>query len=97
LLSIAARENRNVTSIFREALADFVKTREETGATTGPKMDEYLGESVAIPEVVSHRILTPVELRHWTDKELLDTAKLVRARKQEVDHALRTRNYYFTW
>ena len=95
-LSIAKNEGRDITSIFRMALAEFVKTR--SSIKEGRKMDEFLDKGSEI--LGSPRfdwILTPKELKRWSDVGLINFAKVVRARKQEIDSEIRKRGYFFKW
>ncbi len=64
-LSIAKNEGRDITSVFRIALAEFVKTR--SGMKEGRKMDEFLDDSSENP--LCNRVLTPEELRNWSEAE----------------------------
>jgi hypothetical protein len=92
-LAIAKIEGTDITTIVRNALAEFVKTK---ARTEGRKMDEFLDGSV-ISNPISNRVLTPDVLRRWPERDLLDAAKVVRARKEELDSELRRRGYYFRW
>jgi len=94
LVTIARDEGNNVTSIFREAIAEFVKTRARS--VEGKKLDDFLNDS-AMSNTLYARILTPSELRGWSDQNLLDGAKLVRSRKEELDSELRRRGFFFKW
>jgi len=93
-VTIARDEGNNVTSIFREAIAEFVKTRARSAE--GKKLDEFLKDS-AMSSTLRNRILTPAELKNWSDDSLLDAAKLVRSRQAELDSELRRRGYFFKW
>jgi hypothetical protein len=95
-LSIAKNEGRDITSVFRMALAEFVKTR--SGVNEERKMDEFLVNTSEISvNRLYNRVLTPGELKGWSDASLVDSAKLVRARKQELDSELRKRGYFLKW
>src|ERR1017187_1816083 len=80
-LAIAKIEGTDITTIVRTALAEFVKTK---ARAEGRKMDEFLDGS-AISNPISNRVLTPYELRRWTENDLLNAARIVRARKEELD------------
>jgi hypothetical protein len=96
LVGIAREERCNLTSVFRTALTEFVKSRTEK-EQAWRKLDEFLVNNSAMAEPIYNRILTPSELRSWTDSEVLCAAKLVRARKEELDLELRRRGYLFRW
>ena len=91
--AIAKMDGSDVTTIFRKALAEFVKSR---SVKEGRKMDEFLEDS-AISNPIYKTVLTPKELRRWSENELLQFAKRVRSRKMELDWELRRRGYYFRW
>jgi hypothetical protein len=93
LVAISHEQKCNLTSVFRIALSEFVKTKSKE---TGQKLDEFL-ENSAIAEPIYNRMLTPAELRSWSDSEVLRAAKLVRARKAELDLDLRRRGYFIRW
>jgi len=92
-MSIARSEGSDITTVFRAALANFVRTRVRIEAGT---MDQFLRESEMSSQVFNH-VLTPVQLKNWSENSLLDSAKLVRSRKQELDSELRRRGYFFKW
>ncbi len=95
LVSIARKEGCNVTSVFRLALTEFVESKTRSDST-GRKLDEFLDKS-AMSAPIYNEMLTPVELRSWMESDLLHAAKLVRGRKDELDHELRRRGYVFRW
>jgi hypothetical protein len=43
------------------------------------------------------KLLTPEEIKGWHDSEVLDLAKHVRARKEELQMELARRGYHFRW
>jgi len=92
-LRIAKSEGSDITSVFRTALAEFVRTRTRS---EGRRMDEFLDSSTT-SDLNCNRILTPGELRTWSEVEILVAARVVRARKQELDSELRRRGYFFKW
>jgi hypothetical protein len=93
LVAIAHEEKCDVTRVFRTALTEFVKTRAQ-GA--GRKLDEFLDDS-AMAEPIYNRVLTPLELKAWKESEVLSAARLVRARKDELEMELKRRGYFFRW
>jgi L-rhamnose isomerase len=93
-LNIAKSENKDITTIFRLALEEFVKTK--TRSADGLKLDKFLDNSKVGTQVFD-RILKPVELMKWSDSSLLAISKLLRSRRQELDFELRRRGFYFDW
>jgi len=91
-LRIAKSEGSDITTVFRTALAEFVRTKNRS---EGRRMDEFLDDSKSGP--IYNRILTPRELRTWSEVELFGAARVVRARKEELDSELRRRGYFFKW
>jgi hypothetical protein len=62
----------------------------------GNLLDEFLRDS----QFVDHdygQVLTPERLKQWEDGEVLELAKKIRGRKQELEVELRRRKYYFRW
>jgi hypothetical protein len=94
LKAIADDEGNNITHVFREAIAEYVKKRAQS--KEGRRLDEFLNDS-AVSTMLNNPILTPAELRNWSEDSLLKAARLVRSRKQELDAALRARGYFFKW
>src|ERR1022692_2468040 len=92
-LAIAKIEGTDITTIVRTALAEFVKTK---ARAEGRKMDEFLDHS-EMSNPIYNRVLTAHELRRWSESDLLDAAKVVRARREELDSELRKRGHYFRW
>ena|SRR5579862_6124372 len=92
-LRIAKNEGSDITTVFRSALAEFVRTR---ALPEGEKMDKFLDNS-EMSDPIYNRILTPGELRKWTDSDLLGVSKRVKARREELDFELRRRGYFFKW
>src|SRR5579862_8225853 len=80
-LRIAKSEGSDITTVFRTALAEFVSTRV---SPEGERMDKFLDDS-EMSNPIYNRILTPGELRKWTDSDLLDISKRVKARREELD------------
>ncbi|MDA4130367.1 MAG: hypothetical protein OK457_06315 [Thaumarchaeota archaeon] len=94
-LEIAKRENKQVTSIFREALAEYVQRRKLGEGSL--RLESYLGpESVPIT-LTLEKVLVPSDLKPLSDPDLLSFAKRVRARAQELELELRKRGYNFRW
>jgi len=93
-LQIAKAEGTNITSVFRAALTEFVgRNSLRTGSQ---KMDEFLDKS-EMSNPVYNRILTPQQLEHWSESSLLNAAKLIRSRKDELNAELRKRGFFFRW
>jgi hypothetical protein len=93
-LNIAKIEGKDITSVFRAALLEFIERNAlQTG---GRRMDEFLDIS-EMSKPVYNRILTPQELVSWSESSLLDAAKLIRSRKDELDAELRRRGFFIKW
>ncbi len=93
-LNIAKEERTDITKIFRTALSEFVGRR--AGSADTRKIDEFLDKR-AMSDRICNQILKPAELRNWSDENLLEIAKVVRARLEELDSELRRRGYFFRW
>jgi hypothetical protein len=96
LLQIAQKKHSKITSVFREALTDFVKREAEQNGKTSQKLDNFLGNTNLSENVYNH-LMTPAELKGWSEEELVHTAKLIRGRKEELDAELRCRGHFFRW
>jgi len=93
-LEIAKIEGLDLTSIFRNALQEYITSRLDSLKDDGiKKMEEYLDSS----SVLHSLQLSPDKLKRWTDSEVVTFAKLIRARKEELEIELRKRDYYFRW
>jgi len=93
-LNIAREEGTDITKICRTALAEFVRKR--AGLEGMKKIDEFLDNSVML-NPIHNRMLTPQELGNWSDNDLLEVARSVRARQEELNAELRKRGFYFRW
>ena len=93
-LEIAKREGSDITTVFRNALEEFVNKRARTNTV---KLDSFLDNSIMIQDPIYSRVFTPTELRSWSETSLLDAAKRIRSRKEELDRALREKGYFFRW
>jgi len=91
-LRIAKSEGSDITNVFRDALAEFVRNR---GSFEG-RIDEFLEDS-ALSDPIYRRVLTPAELKARSDIDLVAAAKLIRFRKEEIDSELRRRGFFFRW
>ncbi len=96
LLLIAQKEGCNITSIFRTALTEFVNRKNAQKGEIGSKLDDFLAGPI-LPDQIYRQVLTPVELKGWSEDELLRTAKVIRGRKEELDSELRRRGHFFRW
>jgi len=93
-LTIARSEGSDITTVFRAALAEFVRTKaSQAGAR---RIDEFIDET-GITNPIYNRVLTPKELRNWSEASVLYAARLIRSRKEELDSELQRRGYYFSW
>jgi hypothetical protein len=90
---IAKSEGSDITTVFRTALAEFVRTK---ALPEGEKIDRFLENSKTEDQIYS-RILTPADLRNWSDSGLVRTSKCIKSRMQELDSELRRRGFYFKW
>jgi hypothetical protein len=89
---LAKREGIDLTGVIRDALKEYTasKLRDEAGQ----KLDSFIRD-VGLSSI--KKLLTPEELKALCDAEVLDLAKLVRARKQELETELTKRGYHFRW
>ncbi|MDA4130932.1 MAG: hypothetical protein OK457_09190, partial [Thaumarchaeota archaeon] len=89
---LAKREGSDLTNVIRDALKEYTasKLREDAGQ----KLDSFISD---IGLSSYKKLLSPEELKIWRDAEVLDLAKSVRARKQELEFELTKRGYYFRW
>jgi hypothetical protein len=93
---LAKKEELNLTGIIRDALLEYTRKRLDLCETSGThKIDEFVGTD--LKRDFPSGILTREELKTWKDSDLLDVAKSVRARKQELEIELRKRGYHFIW
>jgi len=93
-LKIAESDRTDLTTVFRRALTEYVRTRLGTPAESrSTRIDEYVDSSFRLHS----KLLTPEDLKRWTDSDVLTLAKQIRSRKQELDFELRRRDYYFQW
>jgi hypothetical protein len=96
-LEIAQRENKQLTSIFREALAEYVGRRKPGEGSL--KLEQYFdSQPLASSAGVSlEKMLVPSELRKWSDTDLLCLARKVRSRASELELELKKRRIFFRW
>jgi hypothetical protein len=94
LTRIAQKQGCTLTTLCRDVLADFVK---QSGAevSSNQKLDGFLASSNSLENM--YRVLTPAELKTWTNNDLLYYARLIRSRKYEIESALRARGFWFKW
>jgi len=93
-LSIAKKQDSDLTSVIRTALKVYTTTKMETSGIQ--KIDDFLDNSVS-SDPIYNRLLTPKELSHWPDNNLLDFARHLKSRRQEVDAELRNRGFFIRW
>ncbi len=67
-LDIAKRGGSDITTVFRAALAEFVRTRSRVAE--GVKLDEFLDDSELSRNPICSRILIQKELKGWSEKSL---------------------------
>lgn len=78
-----------MTNVIREALREY--TTVKLHGHTDEKLDKFINHAEF------KKLITPEEFKAWTDVEVLEMAKLIRARQQELESELRRRGYYFRW
>jgi len=88
---VAKNEGSNLTNVIRDALK--IYTTAKLQGDGYHKLDKYVND----PFLYYRKMLTPEELREWIDTDVLDIARLIRSRKQEIEFELRKRGYYFKW
>jgi hypothetical protein len=86
-----------MTSLVRGVLEEYATRSKALEPSAGMKIDQFLERSLIAEATVSNHVFTPLELRKWNDAELLHTAKLLRARMQELSGELRKRKIFFSW
>lgn len=91
---IAKNEGSNLTAVIRDALKVYVTGKIETFGIR--KIDDFLNNSIS-SDPIYNRLLTPKELRQWPDNNLLDFAKHLKSRKDEIDSELRHRGLFIRW
>jgi hypothetical protein len=95
-LEIAQRENKLLTSIFREALAEYVERRKPGEGSL--KLEQYFDSQPLSSSAASmEKVLIPSELRKWSDPDLLCFARKIRARASELELELKKRHIFFRW
>ena len=93
---LAKKEECKITDIMREALVEYTRRKLnlcEAGVTH--KIDEFVVPNSKV-EVFAN-ILTRDELKTWQDNDVLMFAKMIRARKQELEAEIRRRGFYLSW
>ena len=90
---IAMKEGCDMTTVVRTALSEYVIAK---SSNEGQKLDSFL-DRTETDSPIYNKVLTPRELANWSEASLLDTAKRIRARQQELDSALRKRKIIFRW
>ena len=95
-MEIAQRENKQLTSVFREALAEYVQRRKPGEGSL--KLEQYFDSQVITSSATSlEKVLVPSELYGWSDPDLLCLARKVRARASELELELKKRRIFFRW
>jgi len=89
---LARKEGSDLTNVIRDALK--VYTEAKLRGDAGQKLDSFIRD-LGLSSM--KKLLTPEELKALCDAEVLDLAKLVRARKQELEFELVKRGYHFRW
>ena len=92
ILEIARNDRSDITNVVRNALAEYVKMRlAPMGESGKTHLDTYLNSPLAVTKV-----LRPGDLMYWQDSDLLSLAKIIRARREELEIELRRRGYRFS-
>ena len=94
-LEIAVRENKQLTSIFREALTEYIERRKQGLGSI--KLEQYFGPGSPPESMTLEKVLVPSELKVWTEPDLLCFARKVRARSQELNLEMKKRRIFFKW
>ena len=97
IVFLAKKEDANITTVVRSALSEFAARRRATleqGETH--KIEEFCLSNFETKSSL-WEMLTPAELKGWEDGELLNAARRIRGRQQEIDSELRKRGYFFSW
>lgn len=96
LVTLSQIDRCDITTIARRALEYYIQVREKAIGNDGTKkMDEFIS-GIDYGDILS-TLLTPELLEVFSDSEILSLAKIVRARRQELDGELRKRGYYLKW
>jgi hypothetical protein len=89
---LARREGSDLTNVIRDALKSYTESKmREDGSQ---KLDSFLRD-VGLSSI--KKLLTPQELKVLCDAAVLDLAKSIRARKEELQVELERRGYHFRW
>ena len=96
IMFLAKKEELNITDIIRDALIEHTRKKLDLREKSGThKIDEFMVSDSRENSFV--KVFTRDELKSWQDGEVLNVAKTVRARKQELEMELRKRGFYFVW
>ena len=78
-LCLAEGEHSNLTNVIRHALQEYVSTHSRKD--DAPALDEFMKDPTykALPPVT--KLLSPEDLRDWSDETLLLFARNIRARR----------------
>jgi len=90
---VAKMEGSNLTNVIRDSLKVYTTTKLQGDANE--KLDRFVNSSES--DRCYRKQNTPAELKGWIDADVLDLARIIRARKQELEFELRKRGYYFRW
>jgi len=91
---IGKDEGSSLTGVIRTALKEYVSSKVRQAPLI--KIDDFFDGSINSSEDYK-QILDPKELEALTDESVLYMARLIRARKEELEYDLRRRGYYFRW
>jgi hypothetical protein len=93
-IQIAKEENSNPTRVMREALRQYTKSKLKSDNV---KLDEFFNDHTQGVDPIYRKVFSSTELKEWNDADVLWFARLVRARKQELESELKRRGYHFVW
>jgi hypothetical protein len=91
---IGRNEGNSLTGVIRTALKEYVSSK--LGQAPLIKIDDFFDGPIN-SSYDYKRILGPKDLETLTDQSVLHMARLIRARKEELESDLRRRGFYFRW
>jgi hypothetical protein len=96
VIFLAKKEELRITDIIRDALIEYTRRKLDLCEASGThRIDEFIASN--FKEDSLSGILTREQLKTWQDSDVINFAKMVRARKQELEFELRRRGYHFSW
>ena len=87
VIFLAKKEELHITDIIRDALLEYTKRKLDLCEASGThRIDEFMAANFRDDSLSG--ILTREELKTWQDSDVISFAKMVRARKQELEFEL---------